>query len=125
MDSLLLEVSGPPCAAADNYTHFKRDRNKIAKNLKCMFKVIISKKETSSIRTVTKLKLFGLQFYKDKIYVYSLSMPMWDVPVFKVEDTTKISVEPILFPSTMPRILSQLFHLSEKIRHFGQEVEIF
>jgi hypothetical protein len=41
LDFVLVEVSGPPCSAADNYNHYKGDRNKIAKNLKLIFKIII------------------------------------------------------------------------------------
>ncbi|KAG1143348.1 hypothetical protein G6F37_005738 [Rhizopus arrhizus] len=46
LDFVLVEVSGPPCSAAENYNHYRGDRNKIGKNLKYMFKAIISKKET-------------------------------------------------------------------------------
>ncbi|KAG0941720.1 hypothetical protein G6F57_006079 [Rhizopus arrhizus] len=122
LDFVLVEVSGSPCSAAENYNHYRGDRNKIGKNLKYMFKTIISKKGTPCIRTVTRLKLFSLHFYKDTIYVYSISMPMWDVPVFQVEASIKIPVEPILFASTMPRFVSQLFDLGEKIDHFAKEV---
>ncbi|EIE76547.1 hypothetical protein G6F46_012205 [Rhizopus delemar] len=125
LDFVLVEVSGPPCSAAENYSHYRGDRNKIGKNLKYMFKTIISKKGTPCIRTVTRLKLFGLHFYKDTIYVYSISMPMWDVPVFQAEASIKIPVEPILFASTMPRFVSQLFDLGEKIDHFAKEVQNF
>lgn len=82
LDFILVEVSGTPCSASENYNHYKGDMNKIGKNLKYMFKIIITKKGTPCIRTATHLKLFDLRFYKDIIYVYSISMPMWDVPVF-------------------------------------------
>jgi hypothetical protein len=50
---------------------------------------------------------------------------MWDVPVSQVEASIKIPVEPILFASTMPRFVSQLFDLGEKIDHFAKEVKNF
>ncbi|KAG1470185.1 hypothetical protein G6F56_002829 [Rhizopus delemar] len=55
----------------------------------------------------------------------SLNMPMWDVPVFQVEASVKIPVELILLASTMPRFVSQLFDLGEKINHFSKEVKNF
>lgn len=113
LDFTLVEVSGPPCSAAENHNRYRGDRNKTGKNLKYMFKTIISKKGTPCIQTVKRLKLFGLHFFKDPIYVYSISMPMWDVPVFRVETSIKIPVEPVLFASTMPRFVSQLLDLGE------------
>ncbi|KAI8987063.1 hypothetical protein BDB01DRAFT_895805 [Pilobolus umbonatus] len=125
LDFVLVEVSGPPGAAAENDNHDKGDRNKMGKNLKYMFKTIISKKGTPCIRTVMHLKLFGVHFCKDKMYVYSISMFMWDIPVFQVEASIKIPVEPILFASTMPRSVSEVFDLGEKIEHFAKEVKNF
>lgn len=52
-------------------------------------------------------------------------MPMWDVPVFQVEASVKIPVELILLASTMPRFVSHLFDLGEKINHFSKEVKNF
>ncbi|GAA5809826.1 hypothetical protein MFLAVUS_003241 [Mucor flavus] len=86
LDFILVEVSGTPCSASENYNHYKGDMNKIGKNLKYMFKIIITK---------------------------------------KVEASIKIPVEPILFASTMPKFVSQMFDLGEKIEHFAKEVENF
>ncbi|KAF1803337.1 hypothetical protein FB192DRAFT_1251569, partial [Mucor lusitanicus] len=58
-----------------NHTHFLEDRNKTAKNLKAMFKHIVSKLEVPSIISVRKLKLRGIQFYNGQAYIYTLSRP--------------------------------------------------
>ncbi|KAG0168235.1 hypothetical protein DFQ28_005203 [Apophysomyces sp. BC1034] len=40
----LVEVSGTPNSPTDSYNHYKGDRDKLAKNLKYLFKVVISMK---------------------------------------------------------------------------------
>lgn len=69
----VVEVSGPSNKISQ--THFLEDRNKICKNLKAMFKYIVSKMEVPSITLIKKLRLFGLQFYDDQVYVYSFCKP--------------------------------------------------
>ncbi|KAI7899826.1 uncharacterized protein BX663DRAFT_175385 [Cokeromyces recurvatus] len=73
LEIMIVEVSGPPQKV--NRTHFLEDRNKIAKNLKAMFKHIVSKMEVLSVTLIRKLKLYGLQFYNNKVFIYSLSKP--------------------------------------------------
>ncbi|KAI7869876.1 hypothetical protein BDF14DRAFT_1879622 [Spinellus fusiger] len=70
IEIMIIEVSGAPNKISQ--THFLEDRNKICKNLKAMFEYIVSKMEVPSVTLVKKLRLFGLQFYNDEVYVYSL-----------------------------------------------------
>lgn len=57
-----LEVSGSP-NPTDNYNHYKGDLNKLAKNLKYLFKVIIFMKDMPSFKSACKIKLFGIHVY--------------------------------------------------------------
>lgn len=52
-------------------------------------------------------------------------MLMWDVPVFQVETTIKISVEPVYFHLAMPKFISKLFNLGKILNHFAEKVEIY
>jgi hypothetical protein len=121
----LVEVSGPPCSAEQNYNHFKEDRKKLAKNLKYMLKYIISLKGAPCFRLVSHLKLFGIHLYVDKMYIYSMSMPIWDMPVFKLESEITIPNKPILFPSSVPKFVSRLHVLGEKLNHFADKLMKF
>lgn len=76
LEIMIVEVSGPPHKV--NRTHFLEDRNKIAKNLKAMLKHIVCKMEVPSVTLIKKIKLFGIQLYKDTVYIYSLSKPCND-----------------------------------------------
>lgn len=71
----LIEVLGTPNSPTDNYNHYKGDRSKLAKNLKYLFKVVISMKGMPLFKSACKFKLFGIHVYYDQVYVYSLSMP--------------------------------------------------
>ncbi|EIE87287.1 hypothetical protein RO3G_11998 [Rhizopus delemar RA 99-880] len=66
MEIMVVEVSGPPNKV--NQTHYLEDRNKICKNLKAMFKQIVSKMEVPSVTHIRKLKLYGLQFYNNEAF---------------------------------------------------------
>ncbi|KAI8875456.1 hypothetical protein K501DRAFT_280348 [Backusella circina FSU 941] len=121
----LVEVSGSPNTPADNYSHYKGDRNKLAKNLKYLFKVVLSMKGVPSFESSCKIKLLGIHFYYDQVYVYSLSMPMWDVFVFKLELKFDIPIKPTLFPSTLPTFISKLFQLGELLDNFSNKLQTF
>ncbi|CAO0790817.1 unnamed protein product [Mucor circinelloides] len=90
----LVEVSGSPKSPTENYSHCKGDRNKLAKNLKYLLKVLISMKGMSSFKSACKIKLFDLHIYYNQVYVYSLSMPMWDLFVFKLGFKFDIPIKP-------------------------------
>ncbi|KAG2236287.1 hypothetical protein INT48_001350 [Thamnidium elegans] len=74
----LVEVSGSPIIPMTITIITKGNRNKLAKNLKYLFKVIISMKGMPSFKSACKIKFFGIHVYCDQAYVYSMSMPMWD-----------------------------------------------
>ena len=104
----LVEVSSFPNNPTDNYSRYKEDRNKLTKNLKFLFKIIISVKGVPSFESSCKIKLFGIHFYYDLVFVYSLSMPMWDVFVFNLEFKFDFSFKPTLFTSTLLTFVSKL-----------------
>ncbi|KAG2212365.1 hypothetical protein INT47_001726 [Mucor saturninus] len=121
----LVEVSGSPNSPAENYSHYKGDRNKLAKNLKYVLKIIMSMKGVPSFESSSKIKLFGIHLYSDQVYVYSLSMPIWDVFVFNLEFKFDIPVKPTLFPSTLPTFISKLFQVGELLDNFSNKLETF
>ncbi|KAF1800368.1 hypothetical protein FB192DRAFT_1428727 [Mucor lusitanicus] len=121
----LVEISGSPNNPSDNFNHYKGDRNKLAKNLKYLFKVVLSMKGVPSFESSGKIKLFGIHVYYDQVYVYSLSMPMWDVFVFKLEFKFDIPIKPTLFPSTLPTFVSKLFQLGELLDNFSDTLHTF
>ncbi|KAI8639510.1 hypothetical protein BD408DRAFT_477119 [Parasitella parasitica] len=120
-----IDVSGSPNSPAENYSHYKGDRNKLAKNLKYLFKIIISMKSVPSFESPCKIKLFGIHLYSDQVYVYSLSMPMWDVFVFNLEFKFDIPVKPTLFPSTLPPFISKLSQVGVLLDNFSNKLETF
>lgn len=73
MEIVIVEVSGPPNKV--NQTHYIEDRNKICKNLKAMFKEVVSSMEVPFVTHIRKLRLFGIQFYQNDVYIYSISKP--------------------------------------------------
>lgn len=65
----ILEISGGP--ACDDFEHYLRDRNKIAKNLKLMMKHIISQRVNKHFAGLSSVKIYGLQIYsKYKYHTY-------------------------------------------------------
>lgn len=121
----LLEVSGSPDSPGENYSHFKGDRNKLAKNLKYLFKVIISMKGAPSFDTACKIKLFGVHIYHDQLYLYSLSMPMWDIFIFKLDYKFSIPIRPTLFSFTLPSFFCKLTQVGEILESYSERVETF
>ncbi|CAO3685274.1 unnamed protein product [Rhizopus stolonifer] len=63
----LVEVSGSPNSPTDNCNHYKGDRNKLTKNFKYLFKVVISMKGTPSFKSACKIKFFGIHIYYDQV----------------------------------------------------------
>lgn len=57
----LAEVSGPNWKVDTH--HFFEDRKKLAKNLKCMYKSLISLKTGVSLVSRKNLKVYGFHFY--------------------------------------------------------------
>ncbi|KAI9351659.1 hypothetical protein BD770DRAFT_147214 [Pilaira anomala] len=122
---VLFEVSGPPCDAAANYSHFKGDRNKIAKNLKFLFKQIITSKGTPTLHSSEKIKLFGAHVYKDTLYIYSLSMPLWDLYVFNLEFHVAIPSKINLFPSSIPKFINKIHNFRNLISIYHKQLAEF
>ncbi|CEP18085.1 hypothetical protein [Parasitella parasitica] len=104
MEIMTIEVSGPPNKI--NHTHFLEDRNKTAKNLKAMFKHIVSKLEDPSIISVRKLKLRGIQFYNNQAYIYSLSRPC-DSYVFSLDMVFPVLGQSSILHQSIPTFVKQ------------------
>ncbi|KAI8373917.1 hypothetical protein BD560DRAFT_466484 [Blakeslea trispora] len=106
----LVEVSSSPNSPAENYISLENH--------------YIDEK-VPSFESSCKIKLFGIHLYSDQVYVYSMSMTMWDVFVFNLEFKFDIPVKPTLFPSTLPTFISKLFQLGELLDNFLSTLETF
>ncbi|KAL9537115.1 hypothetical protein MBANPS3_012070 [Mucor bainieri] len=107
LDYALLEVSGPMHKEA--FTHFLKDRLKLAKNLKQLFKSIARKKMV--LDEITALRLFGMHVYRNKIHLYCLSMPLLDMYCFSEVMSFDIPTNPALFPKELPRYAKNLIKM--------------
>ncbi|KAI7893287.1 uncharacterized protein EV154DRAFT_502332 [Mucor mucedo] len=118
LEIMIIEVSGP--FEKVNNTLFLEDRNKICKNLKAMFKNIVSHMEVPSKTFIRKLKLYGLQFYNGRIFVYSICKPCDHSYVF-VNDYSFSSLGPSsINPQQMPSFVKNMYgilYLIENTQH--------
>ncbi|KAL7315077.1 hypothetical protein PS15m_006575 [Mucor circinelloides] len=124
LEIMTVEVSGPPQKV--NQTHFLEDRNKTAKNLKAMFKHIVSRMEVPSVTLIRKLKLYGLQFYQNEVFIYSLSKPCDYSYVFVKDLQFSVLGESSISKQSMPTFLKNFPAISHLIEatHVGLD-EIF
>lgn len=123
LEIMTVEVSGP--LQKVNRTHFLEDRNKTAKNLKAMFKHIVSKMEVPSVTLVRKLKLYGLQFYNNKAFIYSLSKPCDYSYVFVQDFEFPVLGESSILKQSMPTFFknfSAISHLIEAVHVVLDEI---
>lgn len=82
-------------------------------------------KSVPSFESSCKSKLFGIHLYSDQVYVYPLSMPIWDVFVFNLEFKFDIPVKPTLFPSMLLTFISKLSQVGELLDNFSNKLETF
>ncbi|EPB90936.1 hypothetical protein HMPREF1544_02190 [Mucor circinelloides 1006PhL] len=124
LEIMTVEVSGPPQKV--NQTHFLEDRNKTAKNLKAMFKQIVSRMEVPSVTLIRKLKLYGLQFYQNEVFIYSLSKPCDYSNVFVKDSQFSVLGESSISKQSMPTFFKNFPAISHLIEatHVGLD-EIF
>ncbi|KAI9366601.1 hypothetical protein BD770DRAFT_405870 [Pilaira anomala] len=104
LEFLVVEVTGAP--AQDDFEHFIGDRNKIAKNLKIMLKFIISLREI-----FTCLKLYGIQVYKNDVYVYSMTNTYDNLYIFTDEMKFSFPTVPALLKKKFPQFMENLWCL--------------
>ncbi|KAL9550805.1 hypothetical protein MBANPS3_004549 [Mucor bainieri] len=88
LEIALVEISGPNRKA--NKAHYLGDRNKLAANMKSIYRDITHKNANNSRRSSKNLKVFGFQFYLDTIYMYSLCRGSDGFYVFVTEYTLQI-----------------------------------
>ncbi|KAI9017967.1 hypothetical protein CLU79DRAFT_706402, partial [Phycomyces nitens] len=119
----VVEVSGA-MNKADN-THFLGDRYKIARNLKFLHKQIEKAASTPNFSSLKKLKLFGVQVYLNKIYIYSLTKVTGDYYVFLLEKKLAIPTNPALYKSQLPYFLSRLWSMDTILREVIDDIQEF
>ncbi|KAL9551421.1 hypothetical protein MBANPS3_004265 [Mucor bainieri] len=110
LEFLIVEVSGPPNKT--NQTHRIKDRYKICKNLKAMFKRVVSCMEVPSVTLIRKLKLFGIQFYENEVYIYSLSKPCDHSYVFSQDIKFSAISATSISSQSMPTFVMAIKHLA-------------
>lgn len=118
LEVMIVEVSGPPHKV--NQTHFLEDRKKIGKNLKSMFKYIVSKMEVPSVTLIKKLRLYGIQFYNNDVYVYSISKPCDYCYVFAQHIKYSIPGDICLLNQSLPTFSKNLYG----IKYLMEETEV-
>lgn len=97
IDIFLIEVSGPMWK--ENYSHFRNDRMKIAKNLKKMMKNILRKKLV--MNEAKDLKLYGMQIYRNRIVYLCQSSEYCYVEILDFSILTSSSALSKDFPQCM------------------------
>lgn len=107
LEFFLLEVSGP--MQKEDYNHFLKDRLKIAKSLKCIFKSILRQKLVVS--DATNIKLYGVQLYRNNIYVYTLLMPIMNIFCFVEALSFKIPTNQATYVKDTPRYIKNIFKM--------------
>ncbi|KAG1108182.1 hypothetical protein G6F42_016083 [Rhizopus arrhizus] len=105
----VVKVSGPNYKT--NKNPFVGDRNKIAKNLKAILRQIQKTCSTPDIVAFKKIKVYGLQVYQNKLYIYSLSQISFSYYLFILEKTIEIPSSPGLLYQQLPRFLASISYL--------------
>lgn len=105
----VVEVSGPNYKT--NKNHFVGDRNKITKNLKAILRQIQKTCSAPDIVAFKKIKVYGLQVYKNKLYIYSLSQISFSYYLFILEKTIEIPSSPGLLYQQLPGFLASISYL--------------
>ncbi|KAI9365701.1 hypothetical protein BD770DRAFT_356515 [Pilaira anomala] len=119
LDFLVVEISGP--MLKEDYVHYLKDRLKIAKSLKHVFKSILRQKLIVS--SVKNLRLYGIQVYKNIIYLYSLSMPIMNLFCFVKVMEFKIPLQASLFSKELPHYFKELIKMLGYVLHGYRELE--
>jgi hypothetical protein len=111
LEVVVIEVSGPPAKKRPN-SLFRRDRNKIAKNLKAMHKRVASLMEVPNVILRRKIKLYGIQFYCDNVYIYSLTKPSMDYYAFTLETEFVFPNNSSLHHQSLPTFFKNIWLLN-------------
>ncbi|KAG1077741.1 hypothetical protein G6F42_024647 [Rhizopus arrhizus] len=91
-----------------------------------MFKQIVSRMEVPSVTLIRKLKLYGLQFYQNEVFIYSLSKPCDYSNVFVKDSQFSVLGESSISKQSMPTFFKNFPAISHLIEatHVGLD-EIF
>ncbi|CDH56172.1 predicted protein [Lichtheimia corymbifera JMRC:FSU:9682] len=118
----LLEVSGPP-NIKDN-KHFVGDKIKLAKLLKKLLKNVRQQlKRQGDHQLYQRIKLYGLQFYEHKLYVYSLCQPDHGVYVFQQELCFHLACRVGFLPNFAPRYMRNLYKVKMLLLESRRSIE--
>lgn len=110
----LLEVSGPPCSASENYSHSKGDRNKLAKNFKKILKMITIKKGPPPSSK------YLVSIFMIKTFMFTLSLCPCGILL-----CLNIPSETWCLKSGFPGFIAKLLSLGHQLHHFAKEFEKF
>ncbi|OAD73027.1 hypothetical protein PHYBLDRAFT_159066 [Phycomyces blakesleeanus NRRL 1555(-)] len=99
----------------EDFTHYLKDRQKIAKNLKKMMKSILRQKLVMA--EAKDLMLFGMQLYKNTIHLYCLTMPIIGFYCFVEVMSYPIPTNPATYPKDLPRYVKNLFKTLKLVIH--------
>ncbi|KAI7857983.1 hypothetical protein BDC45DRAFT_499803 [Circinella umbellata] len=107
LEVAIIEVSGPP--QNGQHIHFVGDRNKIAINLKKTMKKILEKHPSANKAVLSKISLLGVQIYKHRLYLYSLTMPALGLYVFTEVQKIQLPVKIYDAHKDLPSMISALW----------------
>ncbi|KAG2221026.1 hypothetical protein INT45_009275 [Circinella minor] len=107
LEIAIIEVSGPP--QNGQHADFVGDRNKIAINLKRTMKKIIAKTPSANKAVLSNIVLLGIQMYKHHLYLYSLTMPAFDLYVFTEVQKIQLPVKIYDAHKNLPSMISALW----------------
>ncbi|CAO3640463.1 unnamed protein product [Cunninghamella echinulata] len=110
MEVGIIEVSGPNYKV--NKVHYLEDKNKLAKNLRLIYKSIEVLKSTTSMVMMKDLKVYGIHVYSNTLHAYSCHRVYSGQFVFNCELSMDIPYKKS-FIHGLPKFLSRLWIIKE------------
>ncbi|RUO95468.1 hypothetical protein BC936DRAFT_143954 [Jimgerdemannia flammicorona] len=89
---LICEISGPPYD--NDLEHFGGDKLKIQKGLRDILNLIAQRAENGDINIFMRLKIYGLQIYGWKAYLYAMDIPHHNLYRFEQVASFRIPQSP-------------------------------
>ncbi|KAG2232114.1 hypothetical protein INT48_006791 [Thamnidium elegans] len=117
----LVEVSGPPNQL--NHQHYVGDRIKLAKHLKASLKKIRRTIKSGDEDLYEDIKLFGIQVYLNKVYVYRLYQVTRGIYVFDTALSFDLACSAGLISSFMPRLVKNLWKVKSLFADSARSVD--
>ncbi|KAL9543526.1 hypothetical protein MBANPS3_008085 [Mucor bainieri] len=123
MELAIIEVSGPNSKA--DTTHFLEDKKKIAKNLKHMYKAILSMHDNPTLESKLPLKVYGFHIYLNTLYTYSLRQPLMNGPyIFQQEFSMQLCHHNVVLHS-LPAFVSELWKIHDLLEEQHEQLVKF